>query len=331
MRAQAHRNGSVFTIGSVQLWGGYTWYLRGDLGEAESSCVPRSRRLRWACRRRRSGNRQSSPSSSSSGRARRGTPCWTRSSPRLPVRTTRSWSTALGCACCWPRTAEEALAYADVYELHAGWKRHPRYVPWRSLKAQALDRLGRQDEAVALAMEELEIARLGIPGTVGGSLRVLGTILRTDGIEPLEEACALLEQAPARLEHAKALAALGAALRRARKPTEAREPLRRALELADVCGSQPLVDVVRAEIRHRRPPAARPPSGVRLDGERATGRRSRRRRTDQPRHRSDPTDAEDGRGSPQPRVPQAGDRIASRARWRAHRVNLRHPSRQLRE
>ena len=36
MRAHAHRNGSAFTIGSVQLWGGYTQYLRGDLGEAES-------------------------------------------------------------------------------------------------------------------------------------------------------------------------------------------------------------------------------------------------------------------------------------------------------
>ena len=122
-------------------------------------------------------------------------------------------------------------------------------MPWRSLKAQALDRLGRQDEAGALAAEELEIARgWGSPGTVGRSLRVLGTILRSDGIEQLEEACVLLEQAPARLEQAKALAALGAALRRARKPTEAREPLRQALELADICGAQPLVDAVRAEI-----------------------------------------------------------------------------------
>jgi len=144
---------------------------------------------------------------------------------------------------------EEALAHADVYELHAGWKCHPRYVPWRSLKAQALDRLGRHDEAVTLAGDELEIARgWGSPGTVGLSLRVLGTILRADGIEQLEEACALLERAPARLEYAKALAALGAALRRAGKPTEAREPLRRALELADVCRAQPLVDDIRTEI-----------------------------------------------------------------------------------
>jgi DNA-binding CsgD family transcriptional regulator len=144
---------------------------------------------------------------------------------------------------------EEALAYADVFELHAGWKLHPRYLPWRSLKAQALDRLGRQDDAVALAEDEVAIARRwGSPGTVGRSLRVLGTILREDGIEHLGEACAVLDEAPARLERAKALAALGAALRRARKPSEAREPLRRALELADVCGARPLADHVRGEI-----------------------------------------------------------------------------------
>ena len=77
---------------------------------------------------------------------------------------------------------------------------------------------------------------------------MLGSILGTDGIEQLEEACSLLEGAPARLEQAKALAALGAATRRARKPTEAREPLRRALELADACGAQPLAAAVRAEI-----------------------------------------------------------------------------------
>ena len=156
---------------------------------------------------------------------------------------------------------EEALAYADVYELHAGWKRHPRYVPWRSLKAQALERLGRQDEAVALAGEELEVARgWGSPGTVGRSLRVLGAILRTDGIEQLEEACSLLEEVPARLEQAKALAGLGAALRRARKPTEAREPLRHALELADVCGAQPLVEGSGPRSTPQAPARARPPS-----------------------------------------------------------------------
>jgi DNA-binding CsgD family transcriptional regulator len=122
-------------------------------------------------------------------------------------------------------------------------------VPWRSLKAQALDRLGRREEAETLAAGELEIARAwGSPGTVGRSLRVLGTIEREDGLDHLEEACAVLEPAPARLERAKALAALGESLRRARRPTDARKPLRKALELAEVSGATALVERIRSEI-----------------------------------------------------------------------------------
>jgi DNA-binding NarL/FixJ family response regulator len=66
------------------------------------------------------------------------------------------------------------------------------------------------------------------------------------------EAVAVLEASPARLEHAKALAALGSALRRARKPTEAREPLRRALELAGACEAGGLSELLAAGARPRR-------------------------------------------------------------------------------
>jgi DNA-binding CsgD family transcriptional regulator len=77
---------------------------------------------------------------------------------------------------------------------------------------------------------------------------VLGTLERDDGLGTLEEAVAVLEESPARLEHAKALAALGTALRHARRPTDAREPLRRALELAAVCGADALVEHARSEL-----------------------------------------------------------------------------------
>jgi DNA-binding NarL/FixJ family response regulator len=75
---------------------------------------------------------------------------------------------------------------------------------------------------------------------------VLGTLERDE--ERLRESVAALEGSTARLEHAKALAALGSALRLARRPTEAREPLRRALELAAACGAQGLADHVRSEL-----------------------------------------------------------------------------------
>ncbi len=252
MRAHAYRNGSAFTIGSVQLWGGYTQYLRGDLGEAESEL--RASLDTVALWGMPTHAQWQSPilaeilvdrGALGEARALLDTVIFPPPSSDHAILVDRARMRVL----LAEGRPEEALAYAEDYELHAGWKRHPRYVPWRSLKAQALERLGRHDEAVVLAGEELEIARgWGSPGTVGRSLRVLGAILRTDGIEQLREACALLEEVPARLEQAKALAALGAALRRARNPTEAREPLRRALELADVCGAQPLVDAVRAEI-----------------------------------------------------------------------------------
>jgi DNA-binding NarL/FixJ family response regulator len=79
-------------------------------------------------------------------------------------------------------------------------------------------------------------------------LRVRGTIRRDEGIDDLLEAVGLLEESPSRLERAKALHALGAALRRARRPTDAREPLRRALELAEVCGAVGLAEQARAEL-----------------------------------------------------------------------------------
>ena len=56
------------------------------------------------------------------------------------------------------------------------------------------------------------------------------------------------EGTPERLELAKALAALGTAMRLARRPTDAREPLRRALELATVCGAEPLAEHARTEL-----------------------------------------------------------------------------------
>ena len=251
-RTEAHRQGSIFRVGAVQLWSGYTQYLRGDLADAESELrASRETITLWGMPTESSWTspllaevllERGEFAEARAVLAEAGLPPPGSDQMILIDRARMRLLLAEG------RPAE-ALEHSEMYELHAGPKCHPRYVPWRSLKAQSLDRLGRRDEALALAAEEVEIARdWGSPGTVGRSLRVLGTILREDGIEPLEEVCALLEHAPARLERAKALAALGAALRRRRRPTEAREPLRRALELADACGAQSLAEHVRAEI-----------------------------------------------------------------------------------
>jgi DNA-binding CsgD family transcriptional regulator len=145
--------------------------------------------------------------------------------------------------------AAEALELAVEFGLRFPHVSNPAAVPWRSLQAEALDRLGRTDEAVALAADELVHARVwGAPGTVARTLRVLGTVKRDEGIPDLEEAVAVADGTPARLELARCLAALGSALRRGRRPGDAREPLQRALDLAEVVGAAGLVEHVRAEL-----------------------------------------------------------------------------------
>jgi DNA-binding CsgD family transcriptional regulator len=144
---------------------------------------------------------------------------------------------------------EAALAAAEDLERHSARSKNPRWVPWRSLKAQALALLGRRDEGIALAEEEVELARRwGAPSGLGHSLRVLGGLRGPDGMDELEEAVALLELSHQRIERARALAALGAELRRARRPTDARDPLRRALELAEKSGAHALAENVRSEL-----------------------------------------------------------------------------------
>jgi DNA-binding CsgD family transcriptional regulator len=144
---------------------------------------------------------------------------------------------------------EDALRLADDLAGRLSWMTMPGWSMWRSVKARALDGLGRTDEALALAQEDLEHARrFGSAGVVGAALRLVGTLEREAGIDHLREAVELLERSVAKLELAHALFALGGALRRGREPTAAREPLRRALELAERCGADGLVEQVRAEL-----------------------------------------------------------------------------------
>ncbi len=124
------------------------------------------------------------------------------------------------------------------------------YPAWRSLAALEHHALGETQEALALAQEEVELSRAwGAPRTLGRSLRILGLIHGGDeGIARIREAVAVLEPSPARLEHAYALANLGAALRRANHRAEAREHLRLALELAQRSGATLLAEQTHEEL-----------------------------------------------------------------------------------
>jgi DNA-binding CsgD family transcriptional regulator/tetratricopeptide (TPR) repeat protein len=100
--------------------------------------------------------------------------------------------------------------------------------------ALALAGQGRVEEARKAAHLELEQARSwGTRSAVGGALRVIGTLSPPKaGLDALSEAVSLLEGSSHRLEYMRALADYGAALRRAKRTAQAREPLRRALEMA---------------------------------------------------------------------------------------------------
>ncbi len=105
-------------------------------------------------------------------------------------------------------------------------------------------------EARRLATSELEDARRA------GLLRPAGIALRTrgmlaggkGGLGDLREAAELAAASGARLEYARGLVELGAALRRANQRTAAREPLRTGLDLAYRCGATRLAEQARAEL-----------------------------------------------------------------------------------
>ncbi len=128
--------------------------------------------------------------------------------------------------------------------------RNPAWMPWRSQAALALLELGDRDEARRLAGEELVLARVwGAPRALGAALRAAGLAEGgAAGLALLDEAVAVLADSSAKLEHAKARTELGAALRRANRRTKAREQLRRAVELATICGAAPLAARAETEL-----------------------------------------------------------------------------------
>ena len=210
---------------------------------------------------------------------------------------------------------EQALAVArEAAERFAGM--HAIDSPARSHQALALHHLGRGEEAHAAAAEELELARIwGAPSMVARALRVLGTVEHDP--EVLREAAELASQSGSRLELAKALVAEGAALRAARRPTAARDPLRQGLELADHTRRRRACRACApGALRRRRPPAHdRAPRAGRAHAVRAARGRTRRGRRDQSRDRRGALrHAQDGRVAPAQRLPQARCEEPARAR-----------------
>ncbi len=138
--------------------------------------------------------------------------------------------------------------FGDLLEAgrrYASWGVvNPAEARWRSDAALIKLSLGDGRGAVELAEEEVGLARrFGAPRALGTALRVRGLVEGGEGgLSLLEEAVAVLGGSIGRLEHAHALIDLGAALRRANRRAEARDPLREGLALARRCGAVPLAE-----------------------------------------------------------------------------------------
>lgn len=151
----------------------------------------------------------------------------------------------------------------------------PVVTPWRTAIAECRLALGGGQDALALATEELRLARVwNTPRTVGRALRVLGTATGgRRGLELAEEAVRVLRDAPVDtdVELAPALFAQGRQLVAAGERGRARACLREAADVAERKGALRLVALAEQALREsgaRGPVTAASGSGALTGSER---------------------------------------------------------------
>ena len=144
---------------------------------------------------------------------------------------------------------DDLLAFGRHDELWGA--ANPLASRWRSHASLALAAIGDGERASAMAGEDLARARRwGAASGVGSALRAVALAEGGPaGIDRLREAAEVLERSPARLDHARALTDLGAALRRANRRAEARGALEKGLRAAEGLGAYALADRARTELR----------------------------------------------------------------------------------
>ena len=254
--AQASANGMI--LPAVLAQRAWLAFRRGDLTAAEADARALLRRPRpvgsaavaqprHERTRRRAGG---------AGRPRRG-----RADSSSPWRSTSPARRRPRRYCATPGAAFGSLSVASVRHSAtfgrpvrsppAAWRSSPCYLSWRSDAALAALAFGEPDTARRLSDEELELAR------AFGARRALGVALRAAGLVAgghrgealLREAIEVLAGPDTRLEHARALADLGALLRRSNHRVEARQLLRQAVDTAHHLGAEALALRAETELR----------------------------------------------------------------------------------
>jgi DNA-binding CsgD family transcriptional regulator len=254
--ANAHKHGSLFAISGLHMWQGGAHLRRGELDEAETVLPQAQSEFNlWSFGAGAglylNGFRAIVQLERGDLAAARESLAAVTEYPDDGSDGARYYDNArLAVAAVEGVAPQQLLEMADAHAARHARAHNPAYNPWREYKIRALAKLGRGEEARELAEENLQLARhWGAPGTLGAAVRAMARVSEPGETLPyLEEAAAVLEGGTARLEQAKALTALGRALRGDRRPTEAREPLQRAVELAEACGSERVREIARAEL-----------------------------------------------------------------------------------
>jgi DNA-binding CsgD family transcriptional regulator len=143
---------------------------------------------------------------------------------------------------------DDLLEFGRRHEQWGG--ANPLASRWGSRAALALAALDDDAEARRLAAGDLERAeRWGAATGIGIALHATALVEGgSRSVELLTRAAGVLERSPSRLEHARALVDLGAALRRANRRAEARVPLTHGLEIAERCAAGALEERARTEL-----------------------------------------------------------------------------------
>jgi DNA-binding CsgD family transcriptional regulator len=148
-----------------------------------------------------------------------------------------------------PGQALEALMSAGDVMRTLG-TRSPAPVGWRADAALAQLALGDLDQARRLGQRNLELARAaGAPRSLGIALRVAALTQAPVDLALLTESAGALEASAARLEHARSLIELGAALRRSGARRDASERLTLGANTAAQVRAEPLLSQARDELR----------------------------------------------------------------------------------
>jgi tetratricopeptide (TPR) repeat protein len=144
---------------------------------------------------------------------------------------------------------EAALTELDVDVGHFEIA-NPAWAPWRDTAARALAALGRGEQALALADEQVDLLRRwGARPALGVALQLAGELRGAAGVPLLREAVDLLEPTPAALDLARARLALG--LRPEVTTDEAVPLLRAAVAAGRDCGAAPVMRAAAAALADR--------------------------------------------------------------------------------